>query len=461
MTALTRIKHKILLIVLGCLLSVVVLELGMRFVGWTIASVQGLQNRIAVSRDGSYKILCIGESTTFSGVIEHSYPAVLEAILNADDSDIEFTVINAGVIGTITENILFSLEENIERYSPDMIISMIGINDDRYDVLENRRSELSESFMERFLSKLKVVGLLRHIKLHAQVQTSRDESGIGDDFWNYDIEDIPQDQLLETAFDQMDAMNFTAAQNMFQEALKHHPNNADIYSALGGIWAHRGRHDRAMVEFEKALAIDPAHEETYSKMVDRFYYNRDYEQAEQTIQKMLKHVPDSQEAYEGLAQIYFKQKEYGKLEQVLNETREKFPHNYLLAKLRASYGLSKSQKDFSKVDFGRAEELGLRSIKPETISNYRQIRDVVIKDGIRLIAVQYPMRDVTILKRILGWDSRVVFVDNQMNFKQVVKERGYDHYFVDNFAGDFGHLTPMGNELLAQTIANAVRKSLY
>jgi len=53
------------------------------------------------------------------------------------------------------------------------------------------------------------------------------------------------------------------------------------------------------------------------------------------------------------------------------------------------------------------------------------------------------------------------FVDNEQVFKEAVKKAGYKEYFKDMFAGDFGHCTQKGNELLAQNIADVILKDVF
>jgi len=77
------------------------------------------------------------------------------------------------------------------------------------------------------------------------------------------------------------------------------------------------------------------------------------------------------------------------------------------------------------------------------------------------VCVQYPLRSVNPLKKIFkGFTQGVIFVDNEKIFKDAVAQEGYEAYFSDKFAGDFGHCTKKGNRLLAQNIANAIVKGI-
>ena len=71
------------------------------------------------------------------------------------------------------------------------------------------------------------------------------------------------------------------------------------------------------------------------------------------------------------------------------------------------------------------------------------------------------MRSIKPLKRILNTHENIIFVDNEISFKNMVKEKGYAHCFTDMFGGDFGHCTPEGNKLLAENIMRAVTENIF
>jgi tetratricopeptide (TPR) repeat protein len=97
--------------------------------------------------------------------------------------------------------------------------------------------------------------------------------------------------------------------------------------------------------------------------------------------------------------------------------------------------------------------------RPVTIANYRKIRDTLRHRGIKLVCVQYPLRELRPLQDMLGEGPDIYFVDNDSSFKNAVQEKGYTEYFVDNSGGDFGHCTTLGNRLLAQNISEVIRKN--
>jgi hypothetical protein len=52
-------------------------------------------------------------------------------------------------------------------------------------------------------------------------------------------------------------------------------------------------------------------------------------------------------------------------------------------------------------------------------------------------------------------------VDNENIFKDALQQATYSEYFIDMFAGDFGHCTEKGNKVLAENIVNVILKEVF
>ena len=116
----TSRKQKIILIVFGLLLTAAALEASLRLGGWIFFVLQENRNKISQSHESSYRILCLGESTTGLGG-ESSYPSQLEEILNGRSKDKKFKVINKGLPSSTTGTILLHLEGFLNNYQPHMV----------------------------------------------------------------------------------------------------------------------------------------------------------------------------------------------------------------------------------------------------------------------------------------------------------------------------------------------------
>lgn len=123
---------RVALVVFGLFLGLSCLEVGLRVAGWMFLRARQ-PAQLPAKQANQIRILCLGESTTadlmFMG--KESYPAQLERILNERSTNTKFSVINGGVPATTTDEILARLPADLERYQPDIVVTMMGINDSR------------------------------------------------------------------------------------------------------------------------------------------------------------------------------------------------------------------------------------------------------------------------------------------------------------------------------------------
>ncbi len=118
------------------LVLLVVLEIVLGVASRAVLASQLADNRADLA-EGPVRILCIGESTTAVAgnpdnsmlVRDHSYPAKLEARLDARQDGRDYRVLNLGIMGGTSESILELLPAALDEFQPHIIISMMGIKD--------------------------------------------------------------------------------------------------------------------------------------------------------------------------------------------------------------------------------------------------------------------------------------------------------------------------------------------
>jgi tetratricopeptide (TPR) repeat protein len=155
------------------------------------------------------------------------------------------------------------------------------------------------------------------------------------------------------------------------------------------------------------------------------------------------------------------QQKFQKAQEVFEVALNEFPEDKTLVSTYAMYCLERGDLKEAAQYFKQAERLGLRHVNPATYHNYNRLKETLEERDIQLVAVQYPMRSVKVLKKLLCWDPNVIYVDNERVFKDAVKQQGYTTLFVDTFAGDFGHCTEYGNRLLAKNIADTIIRDYF
>jgi tetratricopeptide (TPR) repeat protein len=512
--------QKIFLIFLGILLSLVLLELGLRSGGFIISSIQEFRNRISIQKRGAFRILCLGESTTAG-----QYPFILEEILNQHNLGIKFSVIDRGIPGTNTSVILSQLESNLNKYKPDMVITMMGINDSGshlpYDDIDISRAA-------NFFKSLRVYKLARLLELHLVNQASRvkmnrssdqkkfvkekepnltwlRESVIQDektmqtaDSLKKAIELNPKDYqayielglfykewgdflhaeelfkkaveinpresraYLELGEGYRNQWEFAKAEPLIKRAIELNPQNSRSYIELACIYRAQGRSIQTEELFKKAIEINPQDERGYIELGCFYRDHGRYFQAERLFKKAIEINPRNAWLYNELGNCYKKQgKVIFRIEEILKKGAELNPDSDIIYAALANLYKEDNKAELMREYYRKADEIRSKYYNPKTTNNYREIKKILDKRGIKLVCVQYPMLNVASLKKIFEGENGVTFVDNEKIFKGALKKSVYSEYFRDNFGGDFGHCTAKGNRLLAENIANTIIKEYF
>ncbi|MBN1385149.1 MAG: tetratricopeptide repeat protein [Elusimicrobia bacterium] len=477
----TTVKQKILLVIFGLCLTVILLEAGLRIAGFIYLSLQEYRNIVSLKQKGTYRIMCLGESTTASGG-KYSYPSQLQRILNQNDAGLKFSVINKGIIGTDTSVIVSRLEYNLSKYKPDMVVTMMGINDERKYIVPYKDTATSK--VMQFFKSFRTYKLVKLLYLH--IINKAEEMGV------YKQEEIEEDIDLETDIP-IQLTGFRERKRMYKDAIEVNPENDKAYVKLG--WCYKKERDYGKAEemFGKAVEINPNNDEAY---IGLGWCYKKYYIAKEIFNKAIKINPRNYLAYIGLGTYYRDKGENDKAEKMFNKAIEINPRNYLVyVKLGWGYiyrreynkaeeifikaikmdpkndrlygGLARCYKKQGKDDlamecFRKANELRLEYYNPITHHNYQRLVEILTQREIEPVCVQYPMRSVEQLKKMLEpYKGIVFFVDNEMVFKKAVEQAGYNKYFKDMFGGSFGHCTPIGNGLLAENIASVILNECF
>lgn len=481
---------KINLIIFGLVIAIVLLEIGLRLGGAFYLLKQEHTNVKTLNQEDIYRILCLGESTTASGG-NHSYPNQLHEILNSGDAGIKFSVINKGIPSTDTGYILADLDKNLDKYKPDMIIAMMGVNDSKH-TFKYKGNFNKFSFLKQF-RVYKIIKLLwEHIKykinnfsnrISSEVSVDNDGAlkeqlinfktvkfkkekeknlsvnGVnpikGGEFTGA-IKNLEEKGKSKLGWDCLGLGRYAEAERVFKHIIKMHPENSSSYVGLGRIYQYKREFIKSEKMFLKAGEIDA--QDTEVLMNIGWFYNvvDRYADAIDAFEKVLEKNSKHTRAYLELAWCFEKLGKYEEVELILMKAIEMgIEDANLYNKIASCYTKQGNNSEGAKF-YNKANRLRLAEDDSITEYNYRRLKEIVKRRGIKLVCVQYPMRSIEQLKIIIGVGTNVVYVDNEILFKNAVKLGKYGDCFIDNFAGDFGHTTNKGSRMLAENIANVI-----
>lgn len=175
-------KRNILLIIFGLLISLVLGEVLLRVAGLIISK----PNIPVIQRqDNTFIILCIGDSSTYgvgaTDIKKFSYPSQLQELLATKFPDLKYEVINLGVPGINSSQVLNRFEGNIQLYKPNVVIVQVGVNDwwnlEESNVLKHYdQGYMKKIFMSTslFLNRMKLYQFFKLVLASSEYEDSRE-----------------------------------------------------------------------------------------------------------------------------------------------------------------------------------------------------------------------------------------------------------------------------------------------
>ncbi|MCX5796134.1 MAG: tetratricopeptide repeat protein [Elusimicrobia bacterium] len=473
-----RLGSKLLLALVSLCLTLAALEAALRAGGAVMRFLHERGNSLALRRQDGYRIMCLGESTTWN-----EYPRFLEGALNSRMTGMRFSVIDKGIPGGNTTDILARLAADLEEYHPDMVVAMMGVNDFgiRYgdEVIDPRNSWYKHFRLYRW-ARLWWLYASRG-RRPPPPAPALETGGV---FAPPDHpaaagpppEPAPRRPppspppgrgfaFIQSARAAMSRRDYARAEESYAQALRVDPEDAVAYNELGVVYQSQGKFTQAERAFQRSIRLgsgrvfgggDPC-----SGLARIYNAQGRAAMAEKMFKQAAVWKPWDARARFELAGFYKDHGDDAAAERWYQKALELDPENdwacAALGLLYSRTGRGESARRYQD----RARELRARH-SPVTVRNYLRLKELLDAKGIRLVCVQYPMLSAAPLQRIFAeHEDEPLFVDNEAVFREAVRRESYAEYFRDLFGGDFGHCTPKGNQLLADNIAQAILRRYF
>ncbi|MFC2092113.1 tetratricopeptide repeat protein, partial [Elusimicrobiota bacterium] len=276
-------------------------------------------------------------------------------------------------------------------------------------------------------------------------------------------DEAPDDHLLsliENAQSYRKQGKFDMAENNLKTALDIDPENDIIYTELGLTYSETGEHDEAARLFKRALRINPENTRALFKLAWIHKSDKDYHAAIILYNKLAELKPN-QSVYFNLGQCYLYLGKNDDAIQAINTAININRKNDRIYRALGMFYKKLGKTALADEYMQKASEILQELYNPTTRDNYVRLAEILIDRKIECVCSGYPMRSIEPLKKMLkSFSNNVIYVDNELIFKNAVARDGYDMYFTDMFGGDFGHCTRQGNSILAENIADVILKEI-
>ncbi|MBN2120937.1 MAG: tetratricopeptide repeat protein [Candidatus Omnitrophica bacterium] len=322
--------HKIVLIVFGITIILVFFEFSLRIGGLAYLFYKDGSPGYTGKNPDVYRILCLGDSFTLGIGAGRSedYPRQLETLLRENKRGLKFQVVNKGIGGQNSSELLYSLDKDLDRYSPDLVVLMIGMNDGHNTRLHDwARGQLT--WRGRLISWVKslriykVFNFLRLSLLESEglkensseyYSQSKDESiymsaypdsqeqdqliinKVGDLFENNQIEEA-ENLLISTVnkANVWDYLNLAkkynssdALEGVIERALEESGYDEWLYFTLGNIYLSRGKETEAEQIFKNIIQNNPSNDYIRLDLAKIYLNQKRYSEAEWLLEDALK-----------------------------------------------------------------------------------------------------------------------------------------------------------------------------
>ena len=409
----SALGRKLLLLVASLFVSALIVELLLQAASmlYRRARLERAATTMHASVEGEYRVLCLGESMT-RGFGQTPYPEILETRLNEGNFGPSFTVHNAGFTAAHSSRLVRALPKLLENTKPDMVIVMMGINDQFY-FSDTAGLDIPVD-VQLVLLKSRLYKLLRLMWFN-----------LGIEIWDRrsarESESPPDAGFAE--FKQA----FWSAQKKWRERQLEDPGR--VFAEF--IREARSSADPAASKVGATIAISPRYLRLYYNVylnLAEFYLESGApEKAIELYREAITTHPDAEFFYRGLSGVY-----------------DRVGKHELSEEYRA-----------------RSQELAGTNVLAVTRDSYRRLHAILRQSGVEFAAMQYPLRKLGKLRFLLGDAEDPTYVDNERVFRQALETSSYDELFIDRFAGDFGHCSERGNWLIVENLIATVFRPMF
>ncbi len=348
-------KEKVIIFFIGLFSVILLLEVGLRIAGSIHKKITASdQVSLKGGRQNSYIILCLGDSHTegIGATRDKSYPKQLEGLLNSKVRGRTFTVINRGLGGYNTAQLLNELQYNIDSTKPDLIILLIGEANrwNYWGYYAYSKGRNLFSILNDYLYRIRVYKLIKLLFLNVKDRIKQKLSY--NKIW-FDITDVWADGDQRTYYKERirrlkkaikenpdnsftyynmgmvykEQENYPEAVRWLKKGMELDSDDVSIYIALGEVYKDQGNYEEAIKWLKKAVEMDQSNSSLYHCIGVCYRNQGNYEEAIKWLKKAVEMDQSNSSVYSCIGDCYRNQGNYEEAIKWFKEAVEMEPSN--------------------------------------------------------------------------------------------------------------------------------------
>lgn len=337
------------------------LECILRANGMLHLAVEAYGNKFSNGRNGVYTIVTVGESITWYGGFK-SYPRLLEKVLNGNGTGQKFQVINKSIPAADSADIVAGMKNISDTYDPDMVIVMMGINDTDQTLIYD---DTASTKVKLFFQNIRVAKLARQVFLDLRV------------WWIGTLNRLARAQPLD--FHEAETAE---VQGLLQE-IRLHPDDGELYKALGRIYEERKDYAKAAAVYHQGVVIKPKKSWGYVELGRLYTQQGDYDQLKKLFEKAIRINPTKPWAYAEYGQCLVRLGRMDEAKGILERSVAKTPDKYESHLFMGEFYKNSGDWEKATPSFRKAVELN-----PQDRRAFIHLGECYLKAGERAAALK-------------------------------------------------------------------------
>ncbi|MFH1799473.1 MAG: tetratricopeptide repeat protein [Candidatus Omnitrophota bacterium] len=269
--------------------------------------------------------------------------------MNQRNTGVRFSVIDKGKSAIDTNFLLNRVESYLTEYHPDMVVAMMGMNDQGVKYYEDipesdtwlfrhcRTYRFGRILCMHLLKKLLEKDVYgsdradgrRKSKLNGKgtaIEKANLSNGTSKEkMTRSDLNDAKRTPGPSSSY--LNGGRISKTEESFKKAIELDPENDKAYVEMGQLYRERGEFPQAEDFLGKAILLDPGNDKAYAELEKLYRLQSRVFQAEDFFKKAIELDPKSANAYVGLGRCYLLQEKFSLAEDSFEKTIEIDPKN--------------------------------------------------------------------------------------------------------------------------------------